>query len=243
VASEAAGPEAPQLQTVIEGLMLPNSRYGPLLACPARDAMARRCCLGGQILRGFYIVAALSGAMVVFLSSCVTQYEQRDFAFSSEDTAWGSMFVNVITTGDWNEHGVKVSGSPYQIVFAPRLKEEPGQDCKLSVTSLYVRLLNSNTPLFKWSRIDLTAGPINPNEPNERYYSKNFIYVPVENAYMASATTKGINLEYAPARLDYVLLGSRDCPQAVRGTHSMSTELLLRPMKGSYTWLDVIGGV
>lgn len=191
----------------------------------------------------FYVTAALSGAIILSLSSCATEYEQRDFAFVSDDTAWGSMFVNVLTKGHWKEHGVEVSGSPYQIVFAPRLKEEPGRGCKLSVSSFQVRLLNPSQLLLSLDKIDLTAGPINPDEPNQKYYSDNFIYVPVENSYASSATTKDIDLEYKPARLDYILLGSSDCPQAIRGSHSMSTVLDVEPRKGSYTWLDVIGGV
>lgn len=145
-------------------------------------------------------------------AGCATPYELREFDLSAPKAEWGSMYLGIHSRGHWNEGGLSVQGTPYQVGFAPRVTEAPSPDCALRILNLRVTAEGEETPRFTAPRLDLEAGPPRPNEPNWRAHSRYFHFVPLENAYVTSGTFKGVDLPYKPLRVTFDLQGSAACP-------------------------------
>ncbi len=188
---------------------------------------------------GLTAVAALAPV----LSGCDTRYDQHDFALVAWDAPWGSIFVNLVATGGWEEQGVKVSGKPYVLVFAPRLKAAPAPDCQLTVTGLSLTPLPGGPPVLSDRTVVLSAEPPDPREPNQRQHSAHFTYVPVGQAYMAQAQLSSLDLVYTRHRIAFDLRGGPTCPEAVRAPIHVDAVFDQRRMTGTATFWDVIGDV
>lgn len=145
---------------------------------------------------------------------------------------WGSVYVNLSPHGQWNEGGVAVEGSPYSISFAPRLLERPSLECALHIIRLAITPVSGTAPAHETARLDLTAGPASPREPNWKAHSAYFHFVPLSEDYVTSGTIDGLELPYEAQRVVFSLQGNSACPSALRSAKRYDVLIKTHPYRG-----------
>ncbi|MES2035919.1 MAG: hypothetical protein V4466_17260 [Pseudomonadota bacterium] len=169
----------------------------------------------------------LGASLALALSGCSYDYEYREFDSLTQKEAWGEMFMGWRTQGSWYEGGLSVSGTPYALTFAPRVVERPAPDCRFHIGDLRISSEATQLPLLEVSRVDLDAGPPQPDEPNNQPYSPYFHYVPLEKAYLASGHLERIDLPFEPLRVTFYLQGNSTCPTIFRSP--VRYDIVLKP--------------
>lgn len=171
------------------------------------------------------------------LAACDRRYDQRDFSVPAQNPAWGTLFVNVISTGHWKEQGISVSGAPYELIMVPGLKAQPGPECKLTIRNLEVRRTSDSKLVWGQEEVLLHAKDPDPREGNQRPHSRYFTYIPLSSEYITIGKVKGISLAYEPHSLAFDLLGGPTCPRDLRGSQPIQMPITTDRMQGEASWL------